>query len=299
MNYTSQKLKCKPLIGVLFCAVLTLLSIRFAYAYDRVYIYASGDFGMSGGFIPELANIKQTYVLNVSPRAVGELHSVTLSYDSLSDLVYYCNEHGLSTTLTYNNANGVYLAYVADKEFKLSAGKTANIRGCLGNSDGYVYVAEGNSSGGDISTGDITINNNTVINNRYIGDFVGSASKVVSDVNSGLKNIIDWLDLQVDATLLVVKQVDLTNDLLYWIADNFNDLLYIIARTNLLATDVAINQWETLTHIEDGLIVMLFRLPHLPSPARTWTIWPLRLLSIPMLSASSRMLPVSIIGKPT
>ena len=152
MNYTLRKLNCKALIVAVFCFISILSSISFGYAYDRVYGYTSGDFGLTGGFIPELANIKKTYVLNVSPRSTSAYTSVTLSYDSLADLVYYCNEHGLSTTLAYNNANGVYVAFVQDTEFKISAGKTVSVVGCLGNSDGKIYVAEKGPTGDSSTT---------------------------------------------------------------------------------------------------------------------------------------------------
>ena len=141
MNYILQKANCKALIVALFVFVGALLSIRSAYAYDRVYIYTSGTFNLENTFIPSLTSIKQSYVLDVSPRS-SLSNSVTISYDSLSDLVYYCNEHGLSTSLAYNNSVDRYVAFVSDREFKISALSTVSIVGCLGNSDGKVYVAE-------------------------------------------------------------------------------------------------------------------------------------------------------------
>ena len=141
MNYILQKVNCKALIIALFVFMGALLSIRSAYAYDRVYIYTSGTFNLENTFIPSLTSIKQSYVLDVSPRS-SLSNSVTISYDSLSDLVYYCNEHGLSTSLVYNNSVDRYVAYVSDREFKISALSTVSIVGCLGNSDGKVYVAE-------------------------------------------------------------------------------------------------------------------------------------------------------------
>ena len=92
MHYILQKVNCKALIVALFVFMGALLSIRSAYAYDRVYIYTSGTFNLENTFIPSLTSIKQSYVLDVSPRS-SLSNSVTISYDSLSDLVYYCNEH--------------------------------------------------------------------------------------------------------------------------------------------------------------------------------------------------------------
>lgn len=141
MNYILQKTNCKALIIPLFIFLGVLISVRSAYAYDRVYIYTSGTFNLENTFIPSLTSIKQSYILDVSPRS-SLTDSVAISYDSLSDLVYYCNEHGLSTTLVYNNFVERYVAFVSDKEFKLSALDVVSISGCLGNSDGKVYVAE-------------------------------------------------------------------------------------------------------------------------------------------------------------
>ena len=141
MNYILQKVNCKALIVALLVFVGVMVSVRAALAYDRVYIYTSGTFNLENTFIPSLTNIKQSYVLDVSPRS-SLSQSVTIDYDDLADLVYYCNEHGLSTSLVYNNSVSRYVAYVSDNEFKISALRTVSIYGCLGNSDGKVYTAE-------------------------------------------------------------------------------------------------------------------------------------------------------------
>ena len=141
MNYILRKVNCKALVVFLLVFVGAVFSVRSAFAYDRVYIYTSGTFNLENTFIPSLTNIKQSYVLDVSPRS-SLSQSVTIDYDDLADLVYYCNEHGLSTSLVYNNSVSRYVAYVSDSEFKISALRTVSIYGCLGNSDGKVYVAE-------------------------------------------------------------------------------------------------------------------------------------------------------------
>lgn len=141
MNYILQKVNCKALIVALLVFVGVMVSVQAVFAYDRVYIYTSGTFNLENTFIPSLTNIKHSYVLDVSPRS-SLSQSVTIDYDDLADLVYYCNEHGLSTSLVYNNSVSRYVAYVSDNEFKISALRTVSIYGCLGNSDGKVYVAE-------------------------------------------------------------------------------------------------------------------------------------------------------------
>lgn len=141
MNYILQKVNCKALIVALLVFVGVMVSVQAVFAYNRVYIYTSGTFNLENTFIPSLTNIKHSYVLDVSPRS-SLSQSVIIDYDDLADLVYYCNEHGLSTSLVYNNSVSRYVAYVSDNEFKISALRTVSIYGCLGNSDGKVYVAE-------------------------------------------------------------------------------------------------------------------------------------------------------------
>lgn len=89
MNYTANKYDCKALLGVALLIFSAFLFTVRAYAddYDVVRI---PNFWLDGKYV---------YVAkNVSPRS-SSLPSVTISYDSLSDLVYYCNEHGLSTIM--------------------------------------------------------------------------------------------------------------------------------------------------------------------------------------------------------
>lgn len=68
MHYILQKVNCKALIVALFVFMGALLSIRSAYAYDRVYIYTSGTFNLENTFIPSLTSIKQSYLLYQYPR---------------------------------------------------------------------------------------------------------------------------------------------------------------------------------------------------------------------------------------
>ena len=153
MYYSLKKSKSKALIVCLLSAVIVCFSTVCVYAYDRVYVYTSADFGMetslfSGTVLAKLSSIKHTYVLDTSPRNTGYSKSVTIDYSSLSDLVYYCNEHGLNATLTYNTAVGKYLAFVQDYEFSIGSFSNIKVVGCLGNSDGSVYLADKSSSGG-------------------------------------------------------------------------------------------------------------------------------------------------------
>lgn len=103
MNYTLRKLNCKALIIAIFSIVFMVLFSTRAYAAYSMRLCPNFLFDNKAVYVAE----------NVSPRA-SSLTSVTVGYDNLSDLVYYCNEHGLSTTLAYNTALGVYVGYVND-----------------------------------------------------------------------------------------------------------------------------------------------------------------------------------------
>lgn len=231
MNYILQKANCKALIVALFVFVGALLSIRSAYAYDRVYIYTSGTFNLENTFIPSLTSIKQSYVLDVSPRS-SLSNSVTISYDSLSDLVYYCNEHGLSTSLAYNNSVDRYVAFVSDREFKISALSTVSIVGCLGNSDGKVYVAEKPKQ-------DVNITITTPTNPDYTDRLINIASNldflpIIAELNV---LIADNQILLMDYIKLAIESIwDFENSMINHI-DNFNTavnnrLTYIGAKTS-------------------------------------------------------------------
>lgn len=137
MNYTLRKMNCKALIGVLFALFLITFFLVKAYAanytvrripsywFDNKYVF---------------------YAEGVSPRS-SSLDSVTISYDSLADLVYYCNEHRLSASIAYNSTLGVYVGWVNDSGFKITELGVSSVYGLFCNSAGKVYVAERAESG--------------------------------------------------------------------------------------------------------------------------------------------------------
>ena len=140
MNYTLQKVNCKVLFGVaISLAAAFIFSVR-AYAYEMVLI---PNFVLDNNYV---------YVAKgVSPRTAS-LSSVNISYDSLADLVYYCNEHGLSTSLVYNSAADAYVGWVNDSAINITGFSYTTLNGLLGNNAGKVYVAQDLNSAG---TGDI------------------------------------------------------------------------------------------------------------------------------------------------
>lgn len=214
MNYTSQKLNCKALIGAILSIVVALsLSTRAYAAYSM-------------RLIPNfLFDDKRVYVAeNISPRS-STLSSVTISYDSLADLVYYCNEHGLSTTLAYNSALSVYVGFVSDDALSVKKFRLASLHGLLGSVDGKVYVAERKDSGG--GTVNNTYNyNQTIINPPSVAPSTtprpgGTVSSVVTDrelqeriyhsvdsLYQYMSLIIDWLRFVDQDICRIYKQLD-------------------------------------------------------------------------------------------
>lgn len=197
MNYTSQKLNCKPLIGTILSIVVALsLSTRAYAAYSM-------------RLIPKfLFDNKTVYVAeNISPRS-STLSSVTISYDSLADLVYYCNERGLSTTLAYNTALSVYVGFVSDDALNIKKFRVASLHGLLGSVDGKVYVAERKDSGG--GTVNNTYNyNQTIINPPSVAPSTtprpgGTVSSVVTDrelqerIYHSVDSLYQYMSLMID-----------------------------------------------------------------------------------------------------
>ena len=155
MNYILRKVNCKALILSAFVILLTFTSVTAAYAYT---IRRIPSFWFDGKNV--------FYAEGVSARQ-SSYTSVSIGYDNLASLVYYCNENGLSTTLAYNSSLGVYVGWVYDDAFKITSLGVSLASGLLCNSDGKIYTAERENSTS------VTVNNfnQTIINNSS-----GSAS---------------------------------------------------------------------------------------------------------------------------
>ena len=130
MNYILQKVNCKALIVAVLVVASTIASVVVGYAYTMRTI---PHFWFDGHYV---------YVAEgISPRETS-YSSVTIDYDDLADLVYYCNEHNLSTSLVYNDAIDRYVGYVSDSALNIRQFNFSSLYGLLGNVDGKVYVAE-------------------------------------------------------------------------------------------------------------------------------------------------------------
>lgn len=216
MNYTSQKLNCKALIGVLVAIFVSILSASIAYA-DGYEIARIPNFWFDGKYV---------YIArNVSPRATAYT-SVTISYDSLADLVYYCNEHGLSCSLVYNSFLDAYVGWVKSDAFNpFNSDSTSTLYGLFCNSAGKIYVAEKQASGGDTITNNTYNYNHTVINPSSPGstrtpvsntaptyweaiDALKAIYSKVDFTNQYLGIVCDWLNFQSDLLIDVVHSLE-------------------------------------------------------------------------------------------
>lgn len=214
MNYTLRKLNCKALIGAIFSILVVLLLSTRAYAAYSMRLIPNFLFDKKAVYVAE----------NISPRA-STLVSVTISYNSLADLVFYCNEHGLSTTLAYNTALSVYVGFVNDDAVDAKKFDMTSLHGLLGNSDGKVYVAEKDASGGNTTVNNTYNYNHTVINPSSHGstrtptsstapsywEALDALKAIYSKVDFGvqyLSLVCDWLNFQSKLLIDVVHSLE-------------------------------------------------------------------------------------------
>ena len=208
MNYILQKVNCKALIVFVLATVLSIASASIAFAYTMRKI-PNFWFDKKFVFVAE----------NVSPREPS-YSSVTISYDDLASLVYYCNEHRLSTSLVYNSAIDRYVGYVSDSALDIRKFNVSSLYGLLGNVDGKVYVAEDPRS--DIHV-DITIPTNPDYTDRLINiasnlDFL----PIIAELNV---LIADNQILLMDYIKLAIESIwDFENSMINHI-DDFNTAL--------------------------------------------------------------------------
>lgn len=220
MNYILQKVNCKALIVFVLATVLSIASASIAFAYTMRNI---PSFWFDNKFV--------CVAENVSPREPS-YSSVTISYDDLASLVYYCNEHRLSTSLVYNSAIDRYVGYVSDSALDIRKFDVSSLYGLLGNVDGKIYVAEDPRS--DVHV-DITIPTNPDYTDRLINiasnlDFL----PIIAELNV---LIADNQILLMDYIKLAIESIwDFENSMINHI-DNFNTavnnrLTYIGVKTS-------------------------------------------------------------------
>lgn len=236
----------KQLIALWMVILILPSCVSVAHANEG-YALADRNF-MPESIIALILDKKDSVILDHDPTS-GKVEYVSwISYDKLSELSTGWRTAGVIVFNATMNAYFLRISYMptvsTDGQLKYCA---------LGTSNGYCYGSKATEKGDTNIDNSVTINKTTVVWNRVITSVVGTADKKATDVTTGLKNILDWLSLQVKATMIVADQVDLTNDLLYWIADNFQDMLYAIGKADLLIAQIGIDQWKELLRLEDFL----------------------------------------------
>lgn len=263
MNYTLRKPNCKALIIAIFSIVSMVLFSTRAYAAYSMRLCPNFLFDNKAVYVAE----------NVSPRA-SSLTSVTVGYDNLSDLVYYCNEYGLSTTLAYNTALGVYVGYVNDDVVDVKTFGVSSLHGLLGNSAGKVYVAKKEASGGDTVNNNTYNFNQTIINNHNAGSggtvsnpYVSSSwtdravqekiyqsvdtiRQMVSITNGYLSNL-GWINIDIRNTIQqnVVPAIEAVNKNLISFKDSTVAGLQNLHSDLTFTSDVLLTQLNTQNRI--------------------------------------------------
>ena len=208
---------------------------------DHILGMLSEQFSISG-------EQKPVFLIDHDPTQ-GKVEYVSwISYDTLSEISLGWKT---SSVVVFNSTMNAYFLRVS---YMPTISEDGQLKYCaLGTSNGFCYGSKATEKSEINIDNSVTINKSTVIQNPYIQSVIGMAGKTADSVTAGMKNIIDWLDLQVDATMLVNKRLDVTNKILFWIAENFNDMMYAIGQADLLIAEVGIYQLEQLVRIQDYL----------------------------------------------
>ena len=238
----------KRLIAILLVALILPSCISVAHANEG-YAWVSNNL-LPSYVVMRLLDLTDAFILDHDPTQ-GRVDYVSwISYDKLSEMSTGWSTAGV---IVFNSTMNAYFLRIS---YTPTSGIGGLKYGALGTSNGYCYGTRATEKSEVHIDNSVTIKKTTVINNPYIQSVLRSASKTATDVTTGLKNIIDWLSLQCEATMLVNKRLDVTNDLLYWIANNFQDMLYAIGQADLLIAEVGIYQLENLFRIEDFLVAI-------------------------------------------
>lgn len=238
----------KRLIAILLVALILPSCISVAHANEG-YAWVSNNL-LPSYVVMRLLDLTDAFILDHDP-SQGKVDYVSwISYDKLSEMSTGWSTAGV---IVFNATMNAYFLRIS---YTPTSGIGGLKYGALGTSNGYCYGTKATEKSEVHIDNSVTIKKTTVINNPYIQSVLRSASKTATDVTTGLKNIIDWLSLQCEATMLVNKRLDVTNDLLYWIANNFQDMLYAIGQADLLIAEVGIYQLENLFRILDFLVAI-------------------------------------------
>ena len=102
----------------------------------------------AGNWLLQFFNVTSNIVVDVGPNASSFTYKVIIGYGSLSDLCAEANSYGLTCSLYFNPIQKVYVIRVHDSRLL----GLINTYGVLANSNGYVYTAQPETSGGSTPT---------------------------------------------------------------------------------------------------------------------------------------------------
>lgn len=234
----------KSIISLLLVACLLPCFISFAAANEGYALHTRN-------FIPEVIYAKlklmpsaDIVLLDKNP-SVGSVDYVSwVSYDYLSELSLKWDTSGVIVYNSYMDAYFIRVSYVP------TVSNNGEYEYCsLGTSNGFVLGSRNPNSSTTIDNS-TTIGTVNLITNKYISTVVNSASKTASSVTNGLTNILSWLEVLSDGIELMIRHQDFTNDILYWIADEFYDMLHLIGEINLTIAEADIEQLKSLNRID-------------------------------------------------
>lgn len=195
--HTLWGVNMKKAIVTLFLSITLVLSLSisaYAAGYSKLDNLTPGQ---AGYVLVQTLHGTGNYVYNVSCNASSYSYSVTISYDSLSDICATANGVGLTCSLHYNAYAQVFVIAVDDRT---TLGLTGTY-GVIGNPDGYIYTAESVDSGTDEIV-DLLSSIRRFLSNMYgyvwgtdegiqgiLGRLDGGYSSLITTMNTHLENI--------------------------------------------------------------------------------------------------------------
>ena len=239
----------KKIVALCASLVVVLLSTVVAYAGYSPVISAN-----NGGYIiAQKLQAVGNIIVDVSPSAASFTYKVTIGYDSLSDLCATANGYGVTCSLYYNSTQGLYVVRVHDGLTIDQMFDFTSTYGVLANSDGYVYTAQKEESGGNTTSNTYNFNQ-TIINNStgtassspgYGGNVSSSTSDrdLQEDIYFRVWYVGEYVSILTDWTKFIYKTVN----------NIFNQL-----DNNVVPALEAVN--SNLISFKDGVISSIGRL---------------------------------------
>lgn len=194
----------------------------YADGYSRWDNLTPGQAGYV--LIQLLASQTGNYVYNVNCNASSYAYSVTVSYDSLSDICSAANGVGMTCSLFYNYHADVYVIAVDDRTTLGLSGTN----GVIGNPDGYIYVANDPDAGQEES-------------NRYLWNIMYA--------NQSIFKLLDYIEREVLSGTIVTKLTELRESVNNLIQTNAL-LSNIIRYLDVLADDLETDDSPLLTRLD-------------------------------------------------